>query len=122
MMNTQWLRRVALGSILLTATVVAQAQARVFPEKTSLGNLELGNFPEAKLNGKDARFAPGGRILNVNNASMLPMTVQGSIQVLYQLDTMGQIQTAWLLTSDEVNAAKQREADRKAAARNSTSQ
>ena len=122
MIIKQSLHRLALGLVLLAATVTAQAQNRVFPEKTSLGNLELGNFPEAKLNGKDARFAPGGRIINVNNASMLPMTVQGPIQVLYQLDTMGQIQTAWLLTNDEVSAAKQREADRKAAARNSESQ
>lgn len=112
----------AVGFLLVTAHFLAYAQTRVFPEKTILGKLELGNYPLAQLDGKDTRFAPGGRIINTDNTSVTPMTVQGRVQVLYLLDTMGQIQRVWLLTKDEITAAEQREVERKAAARANAAQ
>ena len=50
-----------------SAPATGLGEARNFPEKSKLGELIIGVFPEASLNGQSARFSAGGRLINVSN-------------------------------------------------------
>jgi hypothetical protein len=105
-----WHRVVSSALLILTlacATTV-QAQIRSFPEKTKVGMLQMGNFPEALLDGKRILFAPGVRIMNVNNATVLPMTLQEPVRIRYRLDALQQVDLAWILSAEEARAASEK--------------
>lgn len=116
-LNSQPWRRVvaltfalALGIVLSVITSQTQAQLRTFPEKTKVGMLQMGNFPEALLDDERIRFAPGVRILNEANISVIPMSIQGPKRIRYRLDPTGQIDLAWILSEAEaLEATRKRE-------------
>lgn len=112
---TNTMMKTAAALLLTLSALTAGAQPRVFPDKALLGVIEIGNFPEGQLDGKAIRFAPGARIMNRQNLSLLPMAIKGKLRVLYQLDPLGQIQIAWELSDDEAAAAKARAEAAKAA-------
>ena len=85
---------------------LADAQIRTFPEKTKVGMLQMGNFPEAQLDGKRIIFAPGVRIMNVNNTTVLPMTIQQPVRIRYRLDSLSQVDLVWILSEEEARAAE----------------
>jgi hypothetical protein len=101
-------------SILPASSVWAQSapatglgEARNFPEKSKLGELNLGVFPEASLNGQSARFSAGGRLINVSNMIVLPSSVyRQTLIVRYELDVQGNISRAWLLNPTELRIAQ----------------
>ncbi len=70
--------------------------------------LQMGNFPEAILDGKRILFAPGVRIMNVNNATVLPMTLQEPVRIRYRLDALQQVDLAWILSAEEARAASEK--------------
>ena len=89
-------------------SIPGQAQIRSFPEKTKIGMLQMGNFPEAQLDGKRIIFAPGVRIMNVSNTTVLPMTIQEPVRIRYRLDSLGQVDLAWILSAEEARAASEK--------------
>lgn len=95
----------ALLVALAAAPQLAHAQARSFPPGTRVGTLAMGVFPLAQIDGKDVRFSPGGRIYDTRNAVAIPSTVVAPVRVRYALDTMGQVNRAWILTEEEARAA-----------------
>jgi hypothetical protein len=100
----------ALGLAFFAAGSHAQISApqqRVFPPNTAWGTLVMGVFPQASIEGRDVRFAPGARILNTANLLQLPLSIQQPVVIRYRLDTQGQIQEAWILNSAEEQAARQ---------------
>jgi hypothetical protein len=97
----------AIAGLGLSYAPPAWSQLRAFPDKTKVGLLQMGNFPEAQIDGKRILFAAGGRILNESNLSVVPMSVQGSVRIRYRLDPMGQVMIAWILSEQEAKAAKQ---------------
>jgi hypothetical protein len=95
----------ALGAAVVASSASAQVQ-RNFPREALRGDLVVGAFPEASLNGKPARFAPGARIFGLSNTFELPHTIAGrKAKVHYTVDMQGQLRDVWILRPDE--AAKE---------------
>jgi hypothetical protein len=91
-----------------TAPATAVGQVRNFPPKTQLGELIVGTFPEASINGKPARFSASGRLLNESNLIVTPSSVYNrTILVRYELDFEGFINRAWLLNQAELKQAQE---------------
>ncbi len=91
-----------------SAPATAIGEARKFPEKTKLGELTIGVFPEASLNGQVARFSASGRLINLTNMIVLPSSVyQQTLVVRYELDFQGNINRAWLLNPVELKIAQE---------------
>ena len=92
------------AALLLAAAmspVAAQVQ-RSFPQNALRGSIVFGQTPEALLNGKPARLAPGARIRDAANMMLLPGTVQGGkFLVHYTVDTYGLVKDVWILTRQE---------------------
>ena len=85
--------------MLLQAQEVVQ---RSFPANALRGMLEVTDAPDAVLNGRSARLAPGARIRDTNNLLTMPAAVTGrTLTVHYTLDFGGQLKDVWILRADE---------------------
>ena len=100
------LRCALLAAAVLACTVAATpaaAQApRNFPATALRGELVVTAPPEALLNKRPARLAPGARIRGADN--MLVMSgaaVNQRLLVHYTLDLQGQMLDVWVLTPAE---------------------
>jgi hypothetical protein len=98
--------RAALGgcvSVLLAAPLPAAAQLhRNFPADALRGKLVVLAPPMARLNGADARLAPGARIRGPDNLLVLSGAIVGAeLVVNYTLDTGGLVHDVWILTDEE---------------------
>ena len=90
-----------LFAITLAAPAEAQMQ-RLFPATALRGELQIANPPEAVLNGRPARLAPGARIRGDNNMLLLSGALAGQpLWVHYTLDTTGSVLDVWVLTATE---------------------
>ena len=75
---------------------------RNFPQKALRGAVVIGEAPEIALNGKPARLAPGARIRDANNMSVVPSALLGGrFLVHYTVDTSGLVKDVWILRPDE---------------------
>jgi hypothetical protein len=98
------LRCVPLAAALFACALPAAAQLqRNFPANALRGELVVLQPPDAQLNGRPARLAPGARIRGDNNL----LVVSGAITnrrlwVHYTLDTGGQLLDVWVLTATEL--------------------
>lgn len=99
-------KALTLALILATQPALAQTQ-RTFPERTRLGTLEITVFPKALLEGREITMAPGARIKDATNTIVTPASLRGPHPVRYRLDLLGQLSEAWILTPDEVRAARE---------------
>ena len=96
------LRCVFAFLLALAATLPAQAQ-RVFQPSALRGELVVTQPPEALLNGKPVRLAPGARIRNPQNMIQLSGSLLGQkLAVNYSLDPAGELRDAWILTEAEL--------------------
>ena len=99
------LRCVFVLLIAIAAALPAQAQ-RVFQSSALRGELVVVQPPEALLNGKAVRLAPGARIRNGSNLIQLSGSlVDQKLMVNYTLDPAGELRDVWILTAAE-QAAK----------------
>ena len=90
-----------LAAAFLAAPAAAQVQ-RNFPQNALRGAIVIGEAPEIVLNGRPARLAPGARIRDQNNMSVVPMAVQGGpFLVNYTFDTLGLVKDVWILRPEE---------------------
>ena len=86
----------------LCAPAAAQV-ARSFPANALRGELIIDQAPEARLNGKPARLAPGVRIHGPNNMLVVSGAASGEkLPVHYTLDTLGLVREVWILRADEL--------------------
>jgi hypothetical protein len=86
----------------LAAALPAHAQ-RVFQASTLRGELVITQPPEAVLNGKPVRMAPGARIRNPMNMIQLSGSLLGQkLAVHYTLDPAGELRDVWILTEAEL--------------------
>ena len=84
------------------ATSSAQASGRAIPDGALLGNLTIGNFPEAALNGKVINLGPGFRLYDLLNRIVVPASVNGrSFVVAYTIGPIGEVTQAWQLNDAE---------------------
>jgi hypothetical protein len=90
----------ALCAALLIA-LPAQAQ-RVFENNALRGELIVKAPPQALLNGKPIRLAPGVRIRNQQNMVQLSGSLlEQKMLVNYTLDGEGLVRDVWVLTEEE---------------------
>lgn len=96
------LRCVFVLLLALTASLPALAQ-RVFQQNALRGELTVTQPPEALLNGKPARLAPGARIRNAQNMIQMSGTLLGEkLAVNYTIDTSGLVHDVWILSAAEL--------------------
>lgn len=89
-----------------SASAQLSTQGRKFPEKAAFGQLRITQPPEAQLDGKAARLAPGARIYGTDNLLQLSGTLVGkSLAVAYVKDSYGLLHQIWVLTEAERQAA-----------------
>jgi len=87
------------AALVLALPVHAQ---RIFENNALRGELVVKAPPEALLNGKPVRLAPGVRIRNQQNLIQLSGTlVDQRLVVNYTLDGMGLVRDVWVLTDEE---------------------
>lgn len=75
---------------------------RMFPADAKPGELQGMTFPQARINDKIYRMAPGLRIRDTNNRIVVPNAAPTTGKVMYQLDTTGNLLQMWVLTPDEI--------------------
>ena len=94
----------SLGLALATTCFVAQAQQhRFFPANALRGELVITQFPDALMNGKPARLAPGARIKNDTNLWVPPAGLTGQkLVVHYTVESSGLIMDVWVLNPAEL--------------------
>ena len=86
----------------LAAALPAHAQ-RVFQQNALRGELVITQPPEALLNGKPVRLAPGARIRNPLNMIQLSGSLLGQkLAVNYTLEPMGLVREVWILSEAEL--------------------
>ncbi len=95
------LRCVFVLLIAIASALPAQAQ-RVFQSSALRGELVVVQPPEALLNGKAIRLAPGARIRNASNMIQLSGSLVGQkLLVNYTVDPAGELRDVWILTAAE---------------------
>jgi hypothetical protein len=88
--------------LLLAAALPAHAQ-RVFQQDALRGELVVTQPPEALLNGRPVRLAPGVRIRGASNTIQLSGALLGQkLLVNYTLDPAGDLRDVWVLTEAEL--------------------
>jgi hypothetical protein len=97
----------AVAAALVHTPVHAQS-LRPLPATARLADFEMRQYPEILLNGELARMSAGGQIRDAQNRIVMPAGITGTHPVLYERDPSGQVSRIWILTADEVKAAKAR--------------
>ncbi|MBX3634556.1 MAG: hypothetical protein KF683_04065 [Rubrivivax sp.] len=94
----------SIAALLLATTLPAAAQAqRNFPANALRGELVIQQPPEALLNGRAARLAPGARIRGADNLLQMSGALAGQkLPVHYTLDNAGHLLDIWVLTPAEL--------------------
>ena len=88
--------------VALGAALPAHAQ-RVFQANALRGELVVTRPPQALLNGKPARLAPGARIRNPLNMIQLSGSLLGQkLAVNYTVDGAGELRDVWILSEAEL--------------------
>jgi hypothetical protein len=93
---------VLAGVGLAPAHVAAQAH-RTFPGTALRGTLVVGDWPDATLDERRVRLAPGARIRGEDNLLQLPASLAGrTLRVHYTLEpTTGLVLDVWILNATE---------------------
>ncbi|MDH0867639.1 hypothetical protein [Mitsuaria sp. GD03876] len=98
---------VLAGVASIATPTAAQAQIvpghRYFPQRALRGELVIGVMPDAKLNGKPVRLAPGARIRNAVDLVATPGSLYDQkLTVLYTTDISGLLLDIWVLNEVEL--------------------
>ncbi len=84
--------------------------ARRIPDGVQLGVLKLHVFPGAWLDGQAVTLAPGFRLLDGMNRIVVPASVLGrSHSVAYRKGPVGQVLTAWIISTTERDEIRRRQ-------------
>lgn len=90
-----------------TQNELTQVGGRTFPVGTLRGKLAFGVFPEAELDGRAERLAPGARIRNAQNIGVMPASLVGQyLAVNYRRDAAGLLSDVWILTPEEAGTER----------------
>jgi hypothetical protein len=97
------LRCALLLAALTAASLPTAAQLqRNFPATALRGELRVTQPPEALINNRPARLAPGARIRGEDNMLLMSGALIGApLLVHYTLDTYGVVLDVWVLTPAE---------------------
>ena len=87
--------------LFLLLFALAADAGRILPQNVQVGEIKGHNYPEVKIGGETYRLAPGARIYDTFNRSIVPTQLPQSAKVFYQLDPSGFLIKIWLPTPDE---------------------
>lgn len=103
--------RTFLGGLALTFALVLPGHAqltRILPANGKLGITgEQHALPAVQINKQVLRLAPGGRITDQHNRTIVHAHLPPQATVLYTLDNQGDISRIIILTPDEVTRIQQ---------------
>ena len=83
---------------------VYSAMARAFPMDAKKGELTPPIEQSVLISGQAYNAAPGLQVRNEQNMIMMPIMLQQTVPVRYQMDLMGNVWRIWILSAAE-NAA-----------------
>ena len=101
-------RRASLPALLISLVTLAslpvQAQMqRLFPQGVQRGQISFAEPPNALLDGRAERLAPGVRVRDERNMIALSGTLRGkTFAVNYRRDPAGLVRDIWILTPREI--------------------
>jgi hypothetical protein len=99
--------------MLALAAVITAAHAQIFRQLPANGQLaELAGqqpYPLLKLNDKTVRLAPGGRIYDENNRTLVHGALPATATVLFLQDLNGNVSRIYILRADELAQIRQRQ-------------
>ena len=94
--------RYCLLLLFVASALAAPAYAqRSFPAGVKPAELRDMTYPNVRIDDKTYRLAPGARIYDANNRMIVPNAAPKTGQVLFKLDTQGNVLKLWILTPEE---------------------
>ncbi len=88
--------------IVLTLALTTPALAdRIFPQDAQPGEITGHQYPSVAIDDKVFHMAPGARIFDQSNRTILPLAMPQSGKILYLTDINGHLSRVWLLTPEE---------------------
>ena len=105
MLQRRHLLTLALGVSAVLAAPAVQAQThRIFPATALRGEFVLTQFPDALINGKPAKLAPGGRVFGDTNLLLQPASLVGQKNIVHYViePNSGLVMTVWVLNPAEL--------------------
>ncbi|MCP5266573.1 MAG: hypothetical protein H6934_10710 [Burkholderiaceae bacterium] len=91
----------AVAPLPVTSAFAADPQTPI-PAKAAEGWLAITVFPQARLDGEPARFAPGARIVDATTRlTVTPSSIRSRVRVRYLRDRQGLLSTAWILRNED---------------------
>jgi len=87
--------------LFLMLFALAAHAGRFLPQNAQVGQINGLNYPEVKIGGEIYRLAPGARIYDTFNRTIVPTSLPQSAKVFYQLDPGGLLIKIWLPTPEE---------------------
>jgi hypothetical protein len=96
-------RTLSVLGLLASLLWLAPAEAvREFPQDALRGTIDSHEYPYYRIDKKTYRMSAGGRIFNEHNLIIVPVSLPGGkVEVMYRLDTRGELFAIWLLTREE---------------------
>jgi hypothetical protein len=87
------------GALLIQVSALA---ARNFPQSAKRGALTAHQYPYYTIDKSTRRIAVGGKIYNHHNLIIMPVSLQSqTAEIMYSVDTNGELSAIWLLTPEE---------------------
>jgi hypothetical protein len=97
-MRALWVLLIAL------LAVPAAAQLRTIPKDTHLAQIRHVQANVVELNKARVQLAPGARIHDASNRTIIPVSIPPGALVKYRLDANHQVSEVWILTRQEAEA------------------
>jgi hypothetical protein len=91
----------AAALVALLALPEAAWSERQLPKDASFGEMTRFAYPLVTIGKRTFRMAPGGKIYDQQNLIIMPAAAPGRANVLFKLDTAGDLSGVWLLTAQE---------------------
>ena len=94
-----------LAVLLLCVALAAVALERHFPENTKSGTIQIIDFTQVIIDGKQRTLTSGARIWSTDNMTVVPNALgDTSHRIAYTESQDGNIDRVWLLNDDEAAA------------------
>ena len=80
---------------------------RLLPQDAQRGELQGHSYPQVQIDGQVYRLAPGARLYDTSNRTVLSGQLPQQASIFYRLDANGDLSQLWLATLDEQAAVVQ---------------
>lgn len=91
-----------LGLLAVLTLCATATFARDFPRDARRGTITAHAYPNYRIGTVTYRLAVGGRIFNQQNLIIMPASLpRRAAEVMFRLDSSGELSAIWLLTPEE---------------------